>query len=222
MKESDREVGGDASVGRGSRARGRRGSIRTDPVTRAIGDVHYIRDIIDASHDFFVSGWSGVAAGLITTVGVIITAWIMAHPDRWNISATLWTVWIIIGVVLMASDVFFFAKRSREVARPVFSPLLVKLGFTEVLMAVQGLILTLVFLKVGAPEYIPGAWLLVFGTTMAALGLFIPGGLWVLGLVSLVASIAAFVIPSGALWCAGFAGLGISLWGAAYLITRGQ
>jgi hypothetical protein len=222
MKESGREVGGDVSTGRGGRARGRRGSTRTDPVSRAIGDVQYIRDIIDASHDFFVSGWSGVAAGLITTVAVIFTAWIIAHPERWNVPATLWTFWIIIGAVLMASDVFFFAKRSREVGRPVVSPLLLKLGLTEGIMAVQGLILTVVFIKTGSPEYIPGAWLLTFGTTMTALGLFIPGGLWVLGLVTLVASVAAFVVPSGGLWCAGFVGLAICLWGAAYVITRGR
>lgn len=197
-------------------------SVQADTLNRAIGDVKYIRDLMDASHDFFVSGWSGVAAGAVTTVGVVLTAWVIANPERWDISPTLWTLWIIIGVLLLASDVSFFVKRSREVARPVFSPLLAKVGFAELLMGAQGLILTLIFIKTGTPEYIPGAWLLSFGTTLTALGLFIPGGLWVLGLVSFAASIAAFVIPRGGLWCAGFAGAAMCLWGAAYLVTRGK
>jgi hypothetical protein len=221
-KTSDPKTTGVRSGGKRVRPEDGKTSVQADTLNRAIGDVKYIRDLMDASHDFFVSGWSGVAAGVVTTVGVVLTAWIISHPERWDISPTLWTLWIIIGVLLLASDVLFFVKRSREVARPVFSPLLAKVGFAELLMGGQGLILTLIFIKTGTPEYIPGAWLLTFGTTLTALGLFIPGGLWVLGLVSLAASIAAFVIPSGGLWCAGFAGAAMCLWGAAYLITRGK
>jgi len=196
--------------------------LEDDTLNRAIGDVRYIRDLIDASRDFFVSGWSGVAAGIITTGGAAVTAWIIAHPERWNVPATLWTLWIIIGILLAASDAVFFVKQSLKLSRPVVSPLLVKLGCTELLMGVQGLILTLVLVRIGAPRYIPGAWLLTFGTTITALGLFIPGGLWVLGLTTLVASVAAFIVPSGGLWCAGFSGLAMCLWGAAYLLIKGR
>lgn len=221
-RTSRRKIDGGLSDDRDGRPEDGKSSVQTDTLNRAIGDVRYIRDLLDASHDFFVSGWSGVSAGIVTTVGVILTAWIISHPERWDISKTLWTLWVIIGVIMTASDIFFFVKRSREVARPVFSPLLAKVGFAEILMAAQGLILTLLFIKTGIPEYIPGAWLLTFGVTLTALGLFIPGGLWVLGLVSFAASIAAFVVPSGGLWCAGFAGAGMCLWGASYLITRGK
>ena len=198
------------------------GPVPAESVNRAIGDVRYIRDIIDASHDFFVSGWSGVAAGIFTAAGAALSAWIIAHSERWDISRSLWTLWITVGVLLVLSDVILFVKRAREAGRPVFSPVLAKIGLTEAIMTAQGFILTFVFIKIGTPHYIPGAWLLAFGGTLTAVGFFIPGGLWVLGLGSFVASIAAFIVPSGGLWCVGFAGVAMCLWGAAYLITRGK
>ncbi len=221
-KEARRTTGDKTRGTPNRRANGGGTLIRSDPVNRAIGDVRYIRDILEASQDFFVSGWSGVAAGILTAAGAAVSAWIIAHPERWDISLTLGVLWSIIGVVLMAVDVIFFVKRSREAGRPVFSPLLVKIGFTEAIMAAQGLILTIVFIKTGTPHYIPGAWLMAFGATLSAVGFFIPGGLWVLGLVSFAASIAAFIVPSGGFWCVGFAGGAMCLWGAAYLITRGK
>jgi hypothetical protein len=198
------------------------GDVKIDTLNRAIGDVRYIRDLLDASHDFFVSGWSGVAAGIVTVAGAAVTALVMAHPERWDIPGTLWILWAVVGILLALSDFIFFARRCREVGRPIFSGLLVKIVASELVMTAQGLILTLVFIKISMPEYIPAAWLLGFGATFAALGLYIPGGLWVLGATTIVASIAAFIVPAGGIWCVGFAGGAMCLWGAAYLITRGR
>jgi len=191
-------------------------------VHKALHDIQYIRDIIDMSQDFFVSGWSGVAAGVITVAGAAVSAWIISHPERWEIPGALWALWAIIGLLLGIADIVFFAKSSRQAARPVFSMLLAKVGLIEVVITAQGLILTLVFIRINAYTYIPAAWLLVFGTTMTAIGLFFPGGLWVLGLAVFLASVAAFVVPAGGLWCVGFAGAAMALWGAAYLISRGK
>lgn len=194
----------------------------TGSVNRAIEDVRYIRDIIDASQVFFVSGWSGVIAGIVTMAGASISAWIIARPGRWDVSSTLWALWILIGAIQISSDLFFFVRRSREYGRPVFSALMGKVVLTQAIMTAEGLILTIVFIQIGLPQYIPGIWLLAFGTTVAALGFFIPGGVWVLGLNSFLAAIAAFIVPSGGLWCIGFGGAAMSLWGAAYLIIRGK
>jgi hypothetical protein len=191
-------------------------------VHKALHDIQYIRDMIDMSQDFFVSGWSGVAAGIITAAGAAVSAWIISHPERWEIPGTLWALWAVIALLLGLSDIFFFVRNSRKAARPVLSMLLVKVCLTEVVITAQGLILTLVFIRIGAPEYIPGAWLLAFGTTLTALGLFFPGGLWILGLTVFIASIAALISPAGGLWCVGLAGAGMFLWGAGYLVARGK
>ena len=202
--------------------RGRKPGEDHGTVHKALHDIQYIRDLIDASQSFFISGWSGVAAGIITVTGAALSAWIIVHPERWDAPPTLWALWIVIGVLLGLADIVFFVKSSREAARPVFSMLLAKIVFTEVVMTAEGLTLTFLFIRIAAPEYIPGAWLLAYGSTLTALGLFIPGGVWVLGLTTFFASIAAFVVPSGGLWCVGFAGAAMCLWGAAYLIRRGR
>lgn len=218
-------------IGRGARRPSRvadaPSKTRTEPalagsVNRAIEDVRYIRDIIDASQVFFVSGWSGVIAGVVTMAGAIITAWVLARPGPWDVSSTLWGLWILVGVVQLSSDLFFFVRRSREYGRPAFSALMGKVVLAQAIMTAEGLILTIVFIQIGLPQYIPGVWLLAFGTTVAALGFFIPGGVWVLGLTSFFAAVAAFVVPSGGLWCIGFGGAAMCLWGAAYLIVRGK
>jgi hypothetical protein len=191
-------------------------------VDQALHDIQYIRDIIDMSQDFFVSGWSGVSAGIITVAGAALSALIISRPERWDVAPTLWGLWIVIGLLLGLSDIGFYVKSCRQAARPVFSALLAKICLIEVIMAAQGVILTIVLIRTGATVYIPGAWLLAYGTTLTALGLFFPGGLWVMGLAAFFTSVAAFVVPSGGLWCVGFAGAATCLWGAAYLITRGK
>jgi hypothetical protein len=221
-KEIRRNVGGATKQGTGRRPPARGGDIQSDTLNRAIGDVRYIRDLLDASHDFFVSGWSGVAAGVVTVVGAAVTARVMAYPERWDIPTTLWILWAIIGMLLALLDFIFFARRCRDAGRPIVSGLLLKVAASEFIMTAQGLILTLVFIKISTPEYIPAAWLLSFGTIFTALGLYIPGGLWVLGLSTIIASVAAFVVPDGGIWCVGFAGGAMCLWGAAYLIGRGR
>jgi hypothetical protein len=113
-----------------------------------------------------------------------------------SVGRSLWALWAVIALLLALSDIVFFVRNSRKAARPVLSMLLVKVCLTEVVITAQGLILTLVFIRIGAPEYIPGAWLLAFGTTLTALGLFFPGGLWILGLTVFIASIAASLWPA--------------------------
>ncbi len=191
-------------------------------VDRAINDIRYIRDLIDTSRDFFVSGWSGVAAGLVTMLGAALTAWFVHHASRWTISETLWTLWVLIGAALMGIDILFFIKRSREEAHPVFSMILLKGILVEVIIAFQGLVLTLLLIRMGMFAFIPGAWLMALGTVMTALGIFVPGGAWIIGLVSLAASVTAFITPGLGLWCLGLAGAAMILWGVGYLIVRGR
>ncbi len=95
-------------IGRGKpgvRSKGPRGSEPGEghgTVHKALHDIQYIRDIIDMSQDFFVSGWSGVAAGIITAAGAAATAWIISYPGRWEVPDSLWAIWIAIGGICVA------------------------------------------------------------------------------------------------------------------------
>ncbi len=191
-------------------------------VDRAISDIRYIRDLIDVSREFFISGWSGVAAGFVLVLGVVSTAWIVRNPVGLSPAATLWTLWSLIGAALVAVDILFFVRRSRAESRPIFSVILLKGIIVEAVIAVEGLVLTLLFIRLGMNEFIPGVWLITLGTVMTALGIFVPGGAWMIGFVSLAASVAALVVPALGLYCLGLAGVAMILWGVGYLIVRGK
>jgi hypothetical protein len=218
-KDTRRMAGDEKS---GGLAKDRAVPENTNTVDRVIDDIRYIRDLVDTSRDFFVSGWSGMAAGMITIAGAAVSAWIISHPERWNISTSLWVLWVFIGILLLFSDGIFYARQARKMGRQVFSMLLLKVLLIETLMTAQGLILTLLFIRNSTPEYVPGAWLLTFGVTFTNTGLFIPGGFWILGLVTFAISIAAFIFPGVGLWCVGLSGAAMGLWGLIYLVTRGK
>ena len=199
--------------------RGKKSNNQED-VDKAISDIKYIKGVMNASKDFFMSGWPGVAWGIAILLGTILTALILKHPPKWDLSGTIWSLWIVLGAMASGVEMFYFFKGTREAGKPILSPLTVKIILAEILMTVEGLILTMLFIQTNMTAYIPGAWLLSMGTSLAVAGLFIPGGIWVFGLVSFVASIVALILPEMGLFCLAFTGLVTLGWGVAYLIIR--
>jgi hypothetical protein len=187
---------------------------------KAISDIKYIKEVIDASKDFFVSGWSGVAWGLAFIVGAVVSMILVKIPPGWGLAPTLWALWITLSACAAGVELFFFIKGTYEAKRTFLSPLTLKIILAEILMTGMGLVLTLLFIHTKMPEYIPGAWLLSLGINMTAAGLFIPGGIWVFGLVTFVASIISLILPQLGLYCLVFAGLVTLGWGVLYLIVR--
>lgn len=199
--------------------RGKRPNNHED-VEKAISDIKYIKGVMNASKDFFMSGWPGVAWGIAILLGTILTALILKHPPKWDLSGTIWSLWIILGAMASGVEMFYFFKGTREAGKPILSALPIKIILAEVLMTVEGLILTMLFIQTKMTIYIPGAWLLSMGTALAVAGFFIPGGIWIFGLFSFVVSIVALILPEMGLLCLAFAGLVTLGWGVAYLIVR--
>ncbi len=197
-----------------------KGSNNQEDVEKAISDIKYIKGVMNASKDFFMSGWPGVAWGIAILLGTILTAQITRHPPKWDLSGTIWSLWIILGAMASGVEMFYFFKGTREAGKPILSALPIKIVLAEVLMTVEGLILTMLFIQTKMTIYIPGAWLLSMGTSLTVAGFFIPGGIWVFGLGSFVVSIVALILPEMGLFCLAFAGLVTLVWGVAYLIVR--
>jgi hypothetical protein len=191
-----------------------------EDVERAISDIRYIKDVMNASKDFFLSGWPGVAWGIAILLGTFLTALILKHPPKWDLSGTIWSLWIVLGAMASGVEIFYFFRGTHEAGKPILSPLPIKIFLAEFLMTVEGLILTLLFIQTKMTAYIPGAWLLSIGTSLTVAGFFIPGGIWVFGLVSFVVSIIALILPEMGLFCLAFTGLVTLCWGIVYLIVR--
>ena len=186
----------------------------------ALEEIRYIRDVIEGTKDFFISGWSGIAWGIGTIVGVILTKWIIANPPEPGVSKSLWVLWIIVFTLASGIETYFLYKGTRDTGRPILSTISVKIFTVEVVMSIHGLILTFLLIHLGFPVYIPGALLLSLGALMFVAGLFFPGGIWIFGSLTFVASIIAFIMPEIGLYCVGFAGAVSLFWGMNYLITK--
>lgn len=191
-----------------------------ESVDIALDDIKYIREVMEGTKDFFISGWSGIAWGIATIVGVIFTRWIVSHPPALGVSKTLWVLWIIIFTVASGVETFYLYKGSRDTGRTVLSTITMKIFTAEAVMSFQGLALTLLLIHIGFPAYIPGVWLLSLGGLMLVAGLFFPGGIWFFGGLIFVTSIIAFIMPEIGLYCVGFAGAVSLFWGILYLIMK--
>ncbi len=186
----------------------------------ALEDIRYIREVMEGTKDFFISGWSGIAWGIATIAGVILTMQIISNPPQLGVSKTLWVLWIIVFTLASGVETYYLYKGARDTGRAILSTVSVKIITAEAVMTIQGLTLTLLLIHLGFPAYIPGVWLLALGTMMFVAGLFFPGGIWIFGGLTFVVSIIAFIMPEIGLICLGFAG-GVSLfWGVAYLIMK--
>ncbi len=186
----------------------------------AIEDIRYIREMMEGSKNFFISGWSGIAWGIATIVGVIFTNWAISNISQLGISKTLWVVWIIAFTFASGVETYYLYKGARDTGRAILSTVSAKIITAEVVMSVQGLALTLLLIHLGFPAYIPGAWLLALGGLMLVAGLFFPGGIWAFGALTFVAAIVAFIMPDMGLYCIGFSGAVSLFWGIAYLVVK--
>lgn len=191
-----------------------------DNVDIALEDIRYIREILLGSKDFFISGWSGIAWGIALIVGVIFTNWVISHPPELGVSKTLWVAWIILFTLVSSVEAYYYYKGARDTGRSILSTISARIIAVDLVICVQGLTLTLLFFHLGIPGYIPGVWLLSTGGLIFVAGVFFPGGIWIFGGLTFVASIIAFIMPEMGLYCIGFAGAVSLFWGIVYLVVR--
>jgi len=198
------------------------GTIRFDDqsareLSEALNDIRYIRELVDNSKDYFVSGWSAIAWGLSLIAGGVLTRWFIAHPPEWGLAETLWALWIVMGSIATGVESYFMYKLTVQAGKKLFSPYLLKILAADTVMVLQGIVLTLVFIEIGRPEYIPGAFLLTIGGIITSVGIFIRLFVSVYGVITFVFALVAFLLPDVGLWCVMMYGIVSSVLGVWYL-----
>lgn len=179
--------------------------------SHAIDNLRYIRETMERAGSFTaVPGWGGVAIGVAGIVCGLLAA---GQPDE----ARLLVVWGVTGVVAVLIGLVSMQLKSRRVEEPLNTAPARKfaLGFAPPLLA--GALLTLLFLRAGPLEAIPGVWLLMYGTGVIAGGAFSVKPVPVMGLCFMsMGAVALFAPPEWGNWLltAGFGGLhvGFGLW----------
>jgi len=186
----------------------------------ALDDIRYIRELVDNNRDYFVSGWSAIAWGLTLVAGGVLTRWFIDNPTEWGLSETLWALWIVMGSIATGVESYFMYKLTMQAGKKLFSPYLLKILAADTIMVLQGIVLTLVFIEIGRPEYIPGAFLLTIGGIIISAGIFIKFWLSLYGVITFVFALVALLLPDVGLWCLVMYGVVSFLLGVWYLIVH--
>ncbi len=173
---------------------------------RALDNLEFIRETMEGAASFTaVPGWGGVAVG-VTALGAAVVASRLSSVEAWL------ATWLAeAALALLVGGWAMFHKARKEEA-----PILSRPGRKFVLglapPIVAGALLTVVIYRAGLVEFIPGMWLLLYGTGFVTGGAFSVKPVPVMGVCfMLIGAAALFCRASWGTWfmAAGFGGLHI-------------
>jgi hypothetical protein len=182
---------------------------RPEPVelhARAMDNLRYIRRTIEQAGSFTaVPGLGGVLVGSTA----LAAAWI-AGPRTANLRWLM--VWLAEAIVALLIGVVSAAMKSRRAGMPLLSGPGRKFvaGFAPSLIA--GVVLSAVLFRAGIGEFLPGVWLLLYGTAVLSGGWASVRVVPMMGACFMAAGAVALFWPDAAgelFLAAGFGGLHI-------------
>ena len=172
---------------------------------RAMDNLRYIRETMERASAFTgISGWGQVAIG----VTALISAFIAARQSSFQI----WlAVWIAEAVVSLLIAGWSMDRKARAAQLPLLSGPGRKVAFSLSPPILAGALLTIVFYRAGLIDFIPGVWLLLYGTGVVTGGMFSVPIVPLMGMGFMGLGAAALFAPAFANWlmAAGFGGLHI-------------
>jgi hypothetical protein len=184
-------------------------------------DLRYIRRAMERAGSFTaVPGWGGVAMGATALSAAWAAGRLPGPPEQ----PTRWlAVWMAEAAVAGAIAVAAAAWKSWRARLPLISGpgLRFAAGFVPAMAA--GAVLTAVLLHAGASALLPGLWLLLYGTGIAAGGSASVRVVPMMGLCFMAAGAAALFVPGmrpNLLLAAGFGGIHI-IFGAIIAVKHG-
>jgi hypothetical protein len=183
--------------------------IPPDPVAlddHARDNLQFIRETMERAGSFTaVPGWGGVAMG-ITALGAAVIASRQISPLAGMLA------WIVEGAVASGIAVWTTFTKARQAGTSVFVGPGRRFVYSFAPPLFVGALLTLVLLRSGVPEAIPGMWLLLYGTAVVTGGAFSIRVVPLMGLCFMVLGAVALFCPAN--WgnwflAGGFGGLHI-------------
>jgi len=171
---------------------------------RAMDNLRYIRETMERASAFTgISGWGEVAIGISAFVASIIAA-LQPTFRAWL------AVWIATGLISLLIAGWSMDRKARAVQMPLMSGPGRKAVFSLSPPIIAGGLLTIVLVRQGMTNAIPGMWLLLYGTGVVTGGMFSVGIVPIMGLCFMgLGALALFAPPAFANWfmAAGFGGL---------------
>src|SRR5262249_1805550 len=132
----------------------------------AIEDLRYIRETMERSAAFTaVPGWGTVVVGA-TALGAAWWASRQVSPGAWC------AVWFFEAALAIGIAFAFTVAKATRAGGPVWSGPARRFSVSFSVPLLAGAALTLAFLRTGEIAWMPGTWLLLYGTAMIAGGAF--------------------------------------------------
>jgi hypothetical protein len=171
---------------------------------RAMDNLRYIRETMERATSFTgISGWGEVAIG-----GTALLASFVAAQQS-TFKAWL-AVWVAEGLISLLIAGWSMDRKARAVQMPLMSGPGRKAVFSLSPPMIAGGLLTIVLVRAGLTNAIPGVWLLLYGTGVITGGMFSVQVVPIMGLCFMaLGAMALFAPPALANWfmAAGFGGL---------------
>src|SRR3954452_14903447 len=133
---------------------------------RAMDNLRYIRETMERATAFTgISGWGQVAIG--------ITALVARYVAANQASSKLWlAAWLVEGLISLLIAGWSMDRKARAVQMPLVSGPGRKAVFSLSPPLIAGGFLTIVLVRAGLTNAIPGVWLLLYGTGVITGGMF--------------------------------------------------
>jgi hypothetical protein len=172
---------------------------------RAMDNLRYIRETMERASAFTgISGWGEVAIGLSALGAAVIAAQQITFKG-WLM------VWMVEAIMSLLIAGWSMDRKARAVQMPLLSGPGRKVAFSLTPPLAAGILLTVVLYRARLIEFIPGVWLLLYGTGVVTGGMFSVSVVPLMGLCFMVLGAVALFVPGLSDWlmAAGFGGLHI-------------
>ena len=170
---------------------------------RAMDNLRYIRETMERASAFTgISGWGEVTIGCTALVAAIFAAQ-QAQFKYWLMT------WVAEGTVALLIAGWSMDRKARSLGMPLLNGPGRKVIFSLSPPILAGGLLTVVLYRAGLTSFIPGVWLLLYGTGVVTGGMFSVPAVPIMGLCFMGLGAVSLFAPAAADWfmAAGFGGL---------------
>lgn len=182
---------------------------------RAMDNLRYIRETMERATPF-----TGISGGGEMAIGA--TALVASAMAAQQTNFNLWiAIWLVEGFISLLIAGWSMDRKARATHTPLFSGSGRKAVFSLAPPVIAGGLLTIVLVRAGLPDAIPGVWLLLYGTGVITGGMFSVRAVPAMGLCFMVlGAVALFTPPAWANWLMAFGFGGLHLLFGAIIVRK--
>lgn len=174
----------------------------------ALENLRYIRNTIEAAHTFTTVPGKGCIAMGITALAAV------GVESLFDLSAHWLAIWVAAAVVACGTALWFMEQKARAQGLSLRRAVAKRFFMTLAPAFIAGAILTTALVGHVDRELITGMWLLLYGTGLAACGLFAIPAVFTAGLAFMGLGAATLWLPPGSahiVLALGFGGIHLAL-----------